>query len=447
MKIFSALIIAPALTLAFSAEAYETDVHYGLTYWLASKAGYSEQQSHEIARGNELTDTGMLDAKHAIIMRLCLKRDKGASLLTRELHFRSQQEPPAPPQVRPVNYTDSFSYARAQRLSKEGNHQLPESLKSFGEAIHGWQDSHSHQGVSNTFFLCPDEWIWSHPVEMGNEFSHAADQTFKNPKKCENAGESTYQLLRRYRSSMNLVSQPREWTTLSSQVRQFCEASTKEEKMAWLEENGVPQAYAIAKNTSLRGFFKFLGGPRLDLRSDASTTSSSEIVVPEYEVQVPGWLPDIEIEAGLKEFISGPPTAPLQDIERTRSFLKAWLTSPAEKLPATLAPYMSQTPLDQNNENLIQLLRLRLKNRYSDDATINQPSRPINPDDYITYNPENWTTALVPVRGQKNEALVDAEDANNIVMIAILRDAPNEVLIVTASAGFLIKSVDSLIFH
>lgn len=45
------------------AGAYESDFHFGLTWWLASQAGFDARQSQEIARQNELTDTGMLDAK------------------------------------------------------------------------------------------------------------------------------------------------------------------------------------------------------------------------------------------------------------------------------------------------------------------------------------------------------------------------------------------------
>lgn len=49
------------------AEAYESDFHFGLTWWLASQAGFDALRSQEIARQNELTGTGLLDAKHAMV--------------------------------------------------------------------------------------------------------------------------------------------------------------------------------------------------------------------------------------------------------------------------------------------------------------------------------------------------------------------------------------------
>ena len=73
------------------AHAYESDVHYGLTYWLASNAGYNAVQSNAIAQGDELTDTGLLDAKHSIIWELCIKGNVDASRWTRRLHFRAKQ--------------------------------------------------------------------------------------------------------------------------------------------------------------------------------------------------------------------------------------------------------------------------------------------------------------------------------------------------------------------
>lgn len=53
------------------AGAYESDFHFGLTWWLASQAGFDARQSQEIAWQDELTAIGMLDAKHAMIWGHC----------------------------------------------------------------------------------------------------------------------------------------------------------------------------------------------------------------------------------------------------------------------------------------------------------------------------------------------------------------------------------------
>src|SRR5437868_4039182 len=122
-------LIAHGLVLtvaSFCAHAYESDLHYGLTYWLATQAGYDPLQSQEIARQNELTDTGMLDAKHAIIWDLCILQDTKASLLTRALHFRAKREPPANPAERPVNSTAPYAMGQSNSMIVEPHHEDPD---------------------------------------------------------------------------------------------------------------------------------------------------------------------------------------------------------------------------------------------------------------------------------------------------------------------------------
>jgi len=41
---------------AFPVHSYESDVHYGLTWWLAQKAGYPDWQARAIATGDFRVD-------------------------------------------------------------------------------------------------------------------------------------------------------------------------------------------------------------------------------------------------------------------------------------------------------------------------------------------------------------------------------------------------------
>lgn len=462
MKPYKSLAIGQVLVaVSVSAGAYESDVHYGLTYWLASKAGYSAQQSHEIARGNELTDTGILDAKHAIVWELCIKRNKQASLNTRDLHFRATREPPAAPADRPVNNTiGDFAQGQTNSVIDQPNHGSSKHQRLFGQALHGWQDSYSHAGISNTFGFCPDNWIWSHPIEKGNVISHVADQTFKDVANCKVAASTTYQYLLRYREPMKLAITSRGWEELKVSVDAFCEAATKEQKADWFNAMGVPQGEAIAKNTSLKnGSRSFFWAPRMDLGINVPKVKVPKVKVPkeaavqpmiaEYEKQVPGYLPDIVIDDKFKTLITNPPTkAPPEADALARSFLKAWLTSPPDKLPEALAPYFGMSVLKQDNPNITLLRRLRLKDQGSPDTdSFNLSTGAVKVDDYITASPDDWTTYLVPVRGQNVEALV-GEDSGVIIVIAILRSAPNEVLMVEArDDDFHIKRLESFISH
>ncbi|MCD5972718.1 hypothetical protein [Pseudomonas quasicaspiana] len=63
MKTLKLITLGMVLAIvSVCAEAFESDFHFGLTWWLASQACFGGRQSREIVRQDELTDTGMLDA-------------------------------------------------------------------------------------------------------------------------------------------------------------------------------------------------------------------------------------------------------------------------------------------------------------------------------------------------------------------------------------------------
>lgn len=440
------------LVMSMSASAYESDVHYGLTYWLAAQAGFDAQQSQEIARQNELTDTGMLDAKHAIVLHLCILRDETASTQTRVLHFRSKTPAPALPKDRPVSDAEPFARTQSDSKIADDHHEDPEQQSGFGQALHGYQDSFAHKGVSNRFWPCSSKWIWSHPVEKGSVFSHVADQTFMAIPKCVDAADKVYALLLRYRAPMNLKSDPKTWDALKGPVESFCGASTKVDKAKWFQENGVPQANAIAKNTSLDdGGRSFFGEERIDLRPGppAARIAQSTAKVPEYEQQEPNWLPSGDPEATFNTKAMYPTIQYNQKAQdRAESFLKAWLTAPPDKLEDAMSPFFEKKALFQDEGQIRQVLqRLRLKDQGPKSVdTSALKFVDINPDDYITFNEENWRSAFIPPRGQKSPVLVSETDGQFIV-IAILRNAPNEVLMIKETSDFEFQRPDSFIFH
>jgi len=54
-------LLAVLLGWPVSVAAYESDVHYGLTRWLALKAGFDPGQADAIALGNQRLDGGLVD--------------------------------------------------------------------------------------------------------------------------------------------------------------------------------------------------------------------------------------------------------------------------------------------------------------------------------------------------------------------------------------------------
>ncbi|MCG8291291.1 hypothetical protein [Pseudomonas entomophila] len=441
-----------------SALAYESDVHYGLTYWLASKAGYSAVQSNAIAQGNELTDTGVLDAKHAIIWELCIMRNHDASLKTRQLHFRAKRAPPAQPEDRPLSNVDNpFAQTQSRSVIKEDKPEPVAHLQKFGQALHGWQDSYSHEGVSNRVkYFCPSKWIWSHPVAQGSVFSHKADQTHWEAETCRKAAKTTYELLLSYRAHMQLSRPAEDWQALEKATLSFCEAPTKSDKADWFKAEGVPQPEAIARNLSLEnGKRNFYWAPRMDLVSALPEVKTPQPTILEYEKQVPGWYPDQENESdlknekALKELLSHPRADAPESVQTlARAFLREWITSDPEKLRFELARFFGNRPLDDGDARLSTLLRLRLKDQGKPDAAKVIPKYGTPEyDGYIVAKGEEWPTYFVPVRGRGTEALVGLTETGTVVMIAILRNAPDEVLLVRADKDFQIERVDSLIFH
>src|SRR6185503_15640586 len=55
----SFLSLPAALLAAISCWAFESDVHFGMTQWLALKAGFNEREAATIATGSQRDDTGV----------------------------------------------------------------------------------------------------------------------------------------------------------------------------------------------------------------------------------------------------------------------------------------------------------------------------------------------------------------------------------------------------
>lgn len=438
------------LLVATGARAYESDFHYGMTYWLAAQAGFEPLQSHDLARGNERTDTGMLDAKHAIIYELCILRNENASELTRELHFRAQRRAPAPPSQRIVSDKPAFAGAAVKSVMNEQGIEERDQLIRFGRALHGWQDTFSHAGEPSEVPLCPTEWTWAHPKTAkgeNNALSHAPDQTFAAQPRCLEAARTTYEDLREYRRvhKLSLDGRP-EWPTLAPRAAEFCKAATKTDKAQWLSDEGVPQPRAIAKNTSLPdGKKNFRREPLMNLGETAPKDAGPVV---NYEVQAREARPDPEIDRRLREVLGAMPAAASSDTGNwADQFIRTWLTTPIPQLGPAMAPFGVPG-------NAVELLaRLRVADRGLADSGGSLIVGVLsNPENVVTGTADNWRSLLVPVRGREQAVLVASpgKDASFIVVIAVLRHAPQDALLVTAARygdSYRIKSIDAFTFH
>ncbi len=248
--VFSAGFLAFPLTSI----GWEEDFHYGLTAWLATKAGFSESDAHLIADGTLKLDRGINDARHLVGWYACAGNDTEASERVRDTHFPSFTRMPAEPEQRKV-VADSEA-AQRDSLKEMCVNVTPQSreyaLDKFGQSLHPLQDSWSHQGKPSIPLACKTNLAWGHPqnptwkvtwfdnifggVEVGsNYWNHNADLTYVHPTDTVAAAKTTYLSLLKYRANLYGSQLNDEWSLLERDVQMFASAQTKADKRAWFK--------------------------------------------------------------------------------------------------------------------------------------------------------------------------------------------------------------------
>lgn len=230
-----------------TAEAWEADVHYGLTKVLALRAGFTETSAEEVAQANQKVDTDpATDAVSVIVRSVICNRsmaeaDQG-SMLVQKLHFPATAYIPSLPNERPVK-PDSPHSGQDVASAKD--------LKSLGSALHVYQDSWSHRGESDVpigkFMQIQPKRVWSHPSNRGGWASHNADLTHiaSNTQATRDMAEASFQALKQFLSQEGNEQFGQRtddsWSTIAQTIAldAFIEASTKMKKLAWFQKNGI----------------------------------------------------------------------------------------------------------------------------------------------------------------------------------------------------------------
>lgn len=235
---FAALLAAPA------AHAFESDVHFGLTRWLALRAGFDDSQAQAIAVANQRIDGGMLEYQALAIEAVCAGRFPEAAARAQRLHFPSVQAVPAPPERRAV---EAGSGAARQALTAL-NAQLPGKehllLGRFGEALHPLQDSWSNAGVPDVpavrgLLDCDPTLASAAPASRGGWASHDADRTARWPAEVLAMADASYRAMLAYPPVQGRARAPAAWSTLVAPVAAFAVATTKTEKRRWFVDQGL----------------------------------------------------------------------------------------------------------------------------------------------------------------------------------------------------------------
>lgn len=182
----SLVSISLVLVLCSTLGAWEADVHYGLTRWLAVNAGFTPAAAELIASADLSADLGSFNpATWAVGFHILILGDVGASKRVQQLHFPSYGPVPGDPGKRSVPQDSSRALDWLRKDTQFPTSSVSESaeLEDFGLALHSLQDSWSHEGEPDVAFRCfgltpRSQLSWAHPIDRGGWAVHDADLTY-----------------------------------------------------------------------------------------------------------------------------------------------------------------------------------------------------------------------------------------------------------------------------
>ena len=239
-------LILALLAVSLPALAFERDVHFGLTKWLAIQAGFAVPEADAIATGNQRVDSGGMQFMESAPIYACLKKDlESATDVARHHHPHGGSLPAAPGQ-RAVEAASPAAQSAANRAVRDSVKQAPALLIHFGEALHSLQDSWSHQGVGEpprqlvANLACDTSLMWTHPASRGGANSHRPDLTRDWPADTLAMAKATYDTLQQYPQILGVKRSPKAWSELVPAVKDFARASSKSQKHDWFVAHGIP---------------------------------------------------------------------------------------------------------------------------------------------------------------------------------------------------------------
>ena len=90
------------LFAAASSSGFESDVHFGLTQWLALQAGFDEESAKTIAIGDQRVESGDMQYVGPVLAYACVAKEDLRSKLAGEHHYPSAGALPGAPETRTV---------------------------------------------------------------------------------------------------------------------------------------------------------------------------------------------------------------------------------------------------------------------------------------------------------------------------------------------------------
>jgi hypothetical protein len=329
------LLIAPE-----RATAFEADVHYGLTYWLALQAGFEPLQAQIIATGDERVDSGDMPYIDVVAMYACLHKDEISARRAGEHHYPSAGKIPGPPETRSVAPNSAAARKEAQAAIEAGPDEAQFRLSQLGEGLHVLQDSWANQGVPSVPQLgdvpsaCDSRLAWGHPETRGGPASHRADLTMYWPEDTAAMAQATYDILTQYPSISGAQRKVRNWDQIRPELDGFTKAQTKADKARWFTAHGMDDVSfleGISLSDGAEAFLRHWPGRKLPPLSteDSRQHAVDAQLLDFYNRFFARWLSGEDFAAVVAEFSKAPDTGggtagATMSPEQLESQLKLW---------------------------------------------------------------------------------------------------------------------------
>lgn len=245
------------LAATSNAVAWESDVHYGLTHWLAVKAGFEDREARVIATGNQRVDSGDMQYIEPMFAYGCVGADETGTKRAGEHHYPTAGAVPGPAEGRAVVAGSDAANKAAGGALKVPAAQATFMLHRLGEALHPLQDSWSHQGVpdvpaaTESHFACDKTRMWAHPTNRGGWSSHKADLTSFWPADVVAMAKATYDVLTKFPANPGTTRTATPWEKVRPALDGFIKATTKTDKAKWFVAQGL-QDLSFLGGISLR---------------------------------------------------------------------------------------------------------------------------------------------------------------------------------------------------
>ena len=250
------LLLTALLTASAPSFAFEADVHYGLTHWLALQTGFDPLAAQIIATGDQRVDSGDMQFIDVVALYACLGKDDVGARRAGSHHYPTAGSVPGPLETRAVSPGSDAARKAALAAIKVSPSQAAYMLLKLGEALHILQDSWSHQGVpdvrrfGDAAFGCDATRAWGHPKTRGGASSHKADLTSYWPADTVAMAKATYDILTQYPLISGKKRTARTWEEIRPALDGFIKASTKTDKAGWFVAHRV-RAVSFLEGISL----------------------------------------------------------------------------------------------------------------------------------------------------------------------------------------------------